>query len=147
MLQAEPQQVSTLSWLLQSGGLPPLVLGLVFALIGIVFIIRPNRAASLILAFLSLVPAIFGLIAVYSAATAYAKMAASSTMPKPSEFAELTGLAMSSSFCGLLGTLLSVFIAVLAMSRANIPQQLQVNDSAVANNSGAVPSLMAEDCR
>ena len=115
---AQPQQIPTIVWLLNSGGFAPLAFGLVLAIIGIVLIIRPNRMASAILAFVSLLPAIVGLIVVYAAAANFAEMAVSPTPPKPAEFAALTGRAMSSSFCGLLGTILPVFTAVLALSRA-----------------------------
>jgi len=117
--EVEPPQIPTIIWLLQSGGLAPLAMGFVVAVLGIFFVIRPNHTASMILAFLSLLPAVFGLVAVYSAATAYGDMAKLPTMPKPSEFATLTGQAMGSSFCGLLGTILPIFVAILAMSRSS----------------------------
>ena len=111
----EPQQILTIIWLLTSGGLKLLALGLILAGIGLVLLIRPHRLASTILAFLTFLPVVVGAITVYSAASDYAEMAASPTTPKPSEFAELTGRAMSSSFCALLGTALAVFFAVLVL--------------------------------
>jgi purine-cytosine permease-like protein len=135
MPEAQPQQIPTIVWLLKSGGVAPLALGLILAVIGIVLVIRPNRTASAILAFLSLLPAIFGLIVVYSAAADYAQMAVSPTPPKPAEFAAITGRAMSYSFCGLLGTILPVFIVVLALSRAC----KSVNALDVGTKSGSVP--------
>ena len=117
MPEAQPQQIPTIVWLLQPGGIAPLALGLILALVGMVFVIRPNRSSSMILAFLSLLPAIIGLIVVYAAAAEYAEMARSRIGPKPAEFARLTGRAMGSSFCGLLGTILSVFVAILALAR------------------------------
>ena len=117
MPESQPQQISTIVWLLQSGGIAPLALGLILAFVGIVFVIRPNRTWSMTLAFLSLLPAIVGLIVVYSAAADYAEMARSPNAPRPAEFARLTGRAMGSSFCGLLGTILPVFVAILALAR------------------------------
>lgn len=110
-------QIQLIVWLLKSGGFTPLALGLVLAAIGIVLLNRPNRTASTILAFLSLLPAFVGLIVVYSAAVDFAEMATSPNLPKPSEYAHIIGHAMSNSFCGLLGTILPVFFAVLALSR------------------------------
>lgn len=118
MPEAEPHQVSTIVWLLQSGGFVPLVVGLVVALIGIVPLIRPSAAAAAFVGLLALLPAIFGLISVYYAASEYAEMAASPIPPKPAEFAAITGRAMSSSFCALLGTLLAVVVALMAMWRS-----------------------------
>jgi len=65
MQEAEPRPSPTLAWLLMSGGLAPLALGIILALVGTFFVIRPKRLASMILGFLSLSPGIFGLIAVY----------------------------------------------------------------------------------
>jgi hypothetical protein len=118
MPEAQPQQIPTIGWLLQSGGLAPLAFGLILAVVGLIFVIRPNRTAGLMIAVLSLLPAIFGLVVVYSAAVDYVEMAASPRVPKPSEFAEITGRAMGSSFCALLGTIVPLFVAVLAQSRA-----------------------------
>ena len=47
----EPQQILTIIWLLTSGGLKLLALGLILAGIGLVLLIRPHRLASTILAF------------------------------------------------------------------------------------------------
>ncbi len=134
MPEAQSQQIPTILWLLKSGGFAPLALGLILSVIGIVLVIRPNRTASTILAFLSLLPGILGLIFVYSAATDYAEMAVSPRVPKPADFAAITGRAMSFSFCGLLGTILPIFVAVLALSRASN----SVNALHVGTQSGPV---------
>jgi hypothetical protein len=118
MPEAQPHQIPTIVWLLQSGGLAPLAFGVILAVVGIVFVIRPNRTGSLVFAVISLLPAIFGLVVVYSAAADYVEMAPSATAPKPAELARITGQAMGSSFFGLLGTIIPVFVAVLALSRA-----------------------------
>ncbi len=118
MPEPHTQQVPTLVWLLQSGGLAPLALGLVLAAIAIIFVVRPNRKASLILAFLALLPAIFALVVVYSATAEFNEMAMSPTPPQPAEFARITSRAMGSSFCGLLGTVLPAFVALLGLLRA-----------------------------
>jgi hypothetical protein len=118
MLDAEPQQISTIAWLLQSGGLIALVWGLIIATIGIIPLIRPSITASVLLGVLSLLPAIFGAGAVYFAAAEYVDMAASATPPKPAEFSAITGRAMSYSFCALLGTLLAVSVTALSMWRS-----------------------------
>ena len=120
MQEAQPQQTLVIVWLLNSGGFSLLVLGLMFAVAGIVLLIWPSRALSMILAFLSTLPAVIALIAVYTASSKYAEMASASTAPKPAEFAAITGKALSFGFCGLLGTLLSTIFAVLALARANL---------------------------
>ena len=119
MSEAQPQSIPTILWLLQSGGVALLALGLVLALIGIVLVIRPNRTASTLLAFLSLLPAALGLIVIYSAAATYGEMARSPSPPRPAEFAAVTCRAMSYSFCGLLGAILPLFVAVLALLRGS----------------------------
>ena len=119
MSEVQPRSIPTLLWLLQSGGFALLALGFFVALIGIVLVIRPNRTATTAMAFLSLIPAILGLILIYSAATAYCEMAASPTPPKPAEFSAVTGRAMSYSFCGLLGATLPIFVACLALLRGS----------------------------
>jgi hypothetical protein len=111
-------QSSVLVWLVRSGGWPLLLLGLVFAAVGVLLmVIRPSRVAVVVHALLSLLPALIGLFAVYAAASDYSGLASSPSPPKPTEFAEVTGRAMSFSFFGLLGTLLASFFAVLALSR------------------------------
>lgn len=116
MADNNPPQIPTIVWLLQSGSATPLVVGLMLAVVGMFLVIRPNRTLSLVLAIISLSPAIVGLIAVYVAAGDYLQLAHSSENPKPAEFAVLTGRAMGSSFWGLLGTLVSVFPATLALA-------------------------------
>ena len=95
MPEAETQQIPTIIWLLQSGGWAPLAWGFIVALIGIVPIVRPKLNASIFVGILSLTPLIIGLFTVYFAASEFAEMAASTTPPKPAEFAEVTGRAMS----------------------------------------------------
>lgn len=121
MPEFQPQQTSTIVWLLLSGGIVPLAFGLTLALFAIVFVIWPNRTASMIVAFLSMFPAIIGLIVVYSAAAEYTELTASPLAPKPAEIATLTARAMGSSFNGLLGTILPVFTALLALVRTARP--------------------------
>lgn len=96
----------------------PLTLGSIVAVVGVICVVKPSRLASLIVALLSLLPAVCGMVVVYAAAVDYAQVAASPTPPKPAEFARLTGRAMGSSFFGLLGTVVPMFVAVLALSRA-----------------------------
>ena len=117
MPDAQPQQISALVWMLQSGGLTLLALGLLLALVGIVLVFQPSRKGSEMLIFLSLLPGMIGMVLVYSAAADYVEMAASPVTPKPAELAQITGRAMSNSFCGLLATILPVFIAAMAISR------------------------------
>lgn len=117
MLEAQPQQIPTIVWLLQSGGIVPLAFGLILLLFAIVYGIWPNRTASMILVFMSMFPAIIGLGVVYSTAAEYVEMTASPVAPKPAELATLTARAMGSSFSGLLGTILPVFTAFLALAR------------------------------
>jgi hypothetical protein len=119
----EPQQISTLVWLFRSGGLVLLVWGIISALLAIVPVVRPNRKASLIVGLLALLPVIAALFSVYFAAAEYASMAAAPVPPKPTEFAQVTGLAMSRSFFGLLGSLLAMSTALVAIVRSTAPKQ------------------------
>ena len=113
-----PQPPSMFVKLLQSGAVEPLALGLVLFAAGIVLIVRPNRRVSTVVAILSLLPAVIGLIIVCTAAVDYTILAQSKTSPRPSEFAEYTVRAFSSSFGGVLGTLLSVPVSLAALLRA-----------------------------
>jgi hypothetical protein len=118
MPDAQLQQVPTIVWLLHSGGVLPLAVGLTLAVIAVFFVIKPSRAASNALAFLSIFPAIISLVVVYSAAVDFADLAASPQARKPAEFAMITGRAMGSSFSGLVATILSMFTASLAVARS-----------------------------
>ena len=115
----QPPQLSTLFWLLNSGGAILLVPGVILAVVGMVVLVRPNRTASFVLAILSLLLAIVAMLAVYSAAVQYMAMATAEDVPKPVEFAETTARAMSYSFCGLAATFVSMFVAVLGLLRAS----------------------------
>ncbi|KAA5543147.1 hypothetical protein FYK55_12755 [Roseiconus nitratireducens] len=121
MPDAQYEQTNTFFWLLSAGGLPLLGLGLLLAAIGIVLIIWPLRRASFVLVLLSILPAVLGLITVYSAAVDYGEMAGLSTPPKPAEFAAATSRAMSSSFFGLLGTIVALIPSLAAVARATNP--------------------------
>ena len=118
MPDAEPQQISTLVWLFRSGGLVLLAWGVITALLAVIPVIWPNRKASLFVAVLALLPSVAGVISVYFAADAYIDMVAAPLPPKPTQFAQLTGSAMSRSFCGLLGSLFAMSVALLAIVRS-----------------------------
>lgn len=115
MPDIQPQPYPMLLLFLTSGGFAPLGLGAILAAIGIVLVIRPMRTASTILAFLSIVPAIVALPGLYFAATDFLGLPYAA---KPSYIEDVAVRALSYGVCGLLGTILSVVSAVLALLRA-----------------------------
>ncbi|PQO42973.1 hypothetical protein [Blastopirellula marina] len=122
MPDGQAQQISVLSWLLQSNySLALLGLGLILAIAGIILIIFPNRSASVVIAGLSFLPGLIGLVMVYSAATAFSTLAGSPEPPKPTEFAKVINQALYSGFFSLIATLLAMFFSVVALVRSSRP--------------------------
>ena len=114
-----PQQMSYFGFLLRAGGLSFFLLGLALSVVGVVLIAKPKfRAGVTIYACLSPLPGLAALVASYSAYGQFSAMATSSVAPKPAEIAAVTGYAMSSGFFGILGTILPMAVAILAMSRS-----------------------------
>ncbi|MEZ6057004.1 MAG: hypothetical protein R3C01_09900 [Planctomycetaceae bacterium] len=113
------QQISTFAWLLRSGGVWPLGLGMLLAVVGIVLVFKRSITATKILGFASLLPAIIGLICVYMAADDFGELASSERPFKPNDLARIVGRGMSYGFFGLLGTILSMFFAAVAFARHN----------------------------
>ncbi len=118
MQEVQPSVQPLIVFLLTGGGFPLLAWGLAVAAVGLVLLFRPSRNAGIVVLVLALVPALLGLIAVYSAAGDYTQLAVASEPPKPSEFASVTGRALSHAFCGLLGTFAGGLVGVLALGRA-----------------------------
>ncbi len=117
--------MSDLEFLLRSGGLSLLGLGLLLALCGGYFIVRPQYGSALMIyALATLLPATLALLAIYSACGQFTAMGKAEVSPKPAEFASVVGYAMSSGFFGILGTLLPTVMAWIAFSRAAKQQRV-----------------------
>ncbi|MAG94334.1 MAG: hypothetical protein CMJ48_11360 [Planctomycetaceae bacterium] len=116
--EAELQQVSNIAFLLRAGGIPFLALGLFLCIFGVVLAARPtNRVAITVYAFLSLLPGLFAMFAVYAACGEFGDMAVSPGPTKPSVIVSVAGRAMSYGFFGLLGTILPTILAIIAFAR------------------------------
>ena len=111
-------QISTFGWLLRSASLWPAVFGILIAGLGIFCFVRPNRKLSLVVIFLSLVPALVGMPLVYSSAKEFTKLSSAETPPKPSEFVEAVGSGLGTGLFSLFGTALPVYVASLALLRS-----------------------------
>ena len=111
-------QISTFGWLLRSASLWPAVFGILIAGLGIFCFVRPNRKLSLVVIFLSLVPALVGMPLVYSSAKEFTKLASAETPPKPSEIVESVGSGLGTGLFSLFGTALPVYVASLALLRS-----------------------------
>ena len=111
-------QISTFGWLFRSATLWPAVFGILIAGLGIYCFIRPNRKLSLLVIFLSLVPALVGMPLVYSSAKEFTKLSSAETPPKPSEIVESVGSGLGTGVFSLFGTALPVYVASLALLRS-----------------------------
>ena len=115
---APQPQVTVINFLLHNGGLPYLGLGMFLSLIGVALVIIPkNRLAIIIYAFVSLLPGILAMFAIYSTFADFSSMALSATAPEPTEFAAVTARAISCGLMGILGTILPTVLAIIAFSR------------------------------
>jgi|GEM_PF-3495779 hypothetical protein len=113
------QQLSYFGFLFRAGGLSYLLLGLALSVVGVALIAKPRfPLGTKIYACLSPLPGLAALLATYSAYGQFSAMAMSSTAPKPAEIATVAGYAMSSGFFGILGTILPMAIAMVAISRS-----------------------------
>ena len=133
MQEVQPQIFPILAELLKSGGLVLLTLGFILAAIGIVALIQPKRTPSTILAFLSLLPSVLGLVAVYSAAIDLHQLYGLQSSPKPSHIGEIASRALSYGFCGFLGTIVPMAFAILALLRAQ--KSFGVSDAVIGTAS------------
>ncbi len=125
------QQLSEIPFLLRAGGNYLLFLGVVLALWGLVNVLIPRmRALILMQSLLSLLPGLLAMMAIYSACTELAVLAASPTLPKPADLAQLAGYAMSCGFWGLAGTMVPMTLGLLALWRAGGPSDLDVLSTA-----------------
>lgn len=112
------QSISMVAFLLRAGWLPILSSGLVFSVWGIINLVRSSSPHQVLLQSLfSLLPGIMGIIAIYSAYVDLARMATMTTAPKPTEFASVTGSAVSSGIFGIAGSIIPLTLGVFAMWR------------------------------
>ena len=116
--EAEVVRISDFAFLLQAGGAPLLALGAGLAIWGFVNLLWPrNRHLILLQSLASLVVGIGAAVAVYGACHDFAELASLPNPPKPKEFAEAVGRAMSYSFCGLLATVTPLLLGAVAAWR------------------------------
>lgn len=121
-IETDAPQMSTIVYLLRSGGSPFLAFGLLLAIAGIVLIlIRPSRTLVLIYAVVSLIPGLLAMVAVFGACSEFIEMSGSPQLLKPTDFANVAGRGMSCGFFGLFSTLISSLLAALAFFRAPRP--------------------------
>lgn len=121
--EAPAKLMSTIEYLLGAGGLPLLLIGLVLSVVGLLMVTRPvNRRAIAIYAILSLLPGVLAAYAIYSGCVEFREMAtatATAELPKPSDFADVAGRAMSNGFWGTIGMILPSLLAIIAFARAS----------------------------
>lgn len=91
---------------------------MLIACLGVYCFIRPNRKLSLVVIFLSLVPALIGMPLVYSSAKAFTKSASAEIPPKPSEIFEPVGAGLGTGLFSLFGTALPIYVGSLALLRS-----------------------------
>lgn len=118
-MDAQVQQISNLAFLLRSGGLPFVAIGLALGIVGLIFVIKPRGQWTVaIYAFASLLPGLFAMLSVYSSCSEFAALASGPEVPKPAELFGTIGRAMGCSFYGLLGTVIPMLLAIIAFLRA-----------------------------
>jgi hypothetical protein len=119
-IEAQVQQMSNLTYLLQAGGLPFLVMGVIMGIVGLILLLKPRRTVTAaIYAFVSLLPGVIALISVYTACSEFVEMGSSPAPPKPAELFGVIGRAMGRCFYGLLATLIPMLLAIIAFIRAS----------------------------
>ena len=112
------QQISKLALLLSGGGLPYLVLGLVFALIGVAIAIgRGPRRAAVVVMWMSPLTGIVTMCALYLAFAQLIELETISPTPKPSAFGSVSFYALSAGILGMLGTIAAMSSAFAALYR------------------------------
>ena len=111
-------QQSTFAWLFSTASLVPVVTGLVVAGIGLVFFVRPSRRGSLLAAFLSLAPALIGMLMVYTAAKDFKELASDDSVVKPSAIVQCVGRGIGNGLFSLFGTSIAMYVALLALLRS-----------------------------
>lgn len=127
--QAPIQQASDLAILLMSDGIPFLALGLAFAFAGVAIAVRRGpRLTVVIFMWISPLPGIVTMCAIYSAFTQLIEMDTISPAPKPSAFGSLTYYAVSAGVLGMFGTVASMSAALAALARSSTRR----TDSSVA---------------
>lgn len=112
------EKVSTFAWLYSNASLFPAIVGLGVALIGLVFFVRPSRRGSIISAFLALIPAMMGMLMVYSIAKDFVEIAQGDSVVKPSAMAQCVGRGFGTALSSLFGTSLALYVSLLALLRS-----------------------------
>ena len=121
--EEQVQQVSVFVFLLRGAGMPLMAwilgFGVVFSIWGFINVVR-ERSPGLIFAqsILSLTPAIFAAIAIYSAAGEFTTMATSADPPKPADIARVISYAMSCGFFGIITTVPAVLLGLVAFRKS-----------------------------
>jgi hypothetical protein len=111
-------QQSTFAWLFSNASLVPAALGVGAAVIGLIFFVRPSRRGSLLAAFLSLAPAILGMLMVYSAAKDFRELASDDSVVKPSAIVQCVGRGVGTGLFSLFGASIAMYVALLALLRS-----------------------------
>lgn len=110
--------LSPIRYLLIAGGAPLVAFGIVMTIWGVINVLRP-RSAGLICAqsLVSMIPGAIAVVAIYLSSIRFQEMAGAPSLPKPTEFATVTGQAMSFGFLGLVTTMIPVFLGICAFFR------------------------------
>lgn len=119
LLFAQAQRYPLLLWFLQSNySIALLVMAVSITFLGLFLCVRPNRTASIALAFATLVPGVIAAGLVLAAGSNFSKLASSPTVPEPTEMAAVINMALSSGFYGLVATLIPMLIAIVSLVRS-----------------------------
>ncbi|MCH1495180.1 MAG: hypothetical protein L7U72_08125 [Rubripirellula sp.] len=128
-------QQSTFAWLFSNASLVPAALGVGAAVIGLIFFVRPSRRGSLVAAFLSLAPAIVGMLMVYSAAKDFKELATDDSVVKPGAIVQCVGRGIGTGLFSLFGASIAMYVALLALLRSW--KRNRTTDSPVRTEMGA----------
>lgn len=117
-IEPSQQVLSPLRYLFLTGGISLTAIGAVMTIWGVINVWRPRRAGLICAqSLLSLIPGAIAVVAIYLNCVRFQEMAGASSIPKPGEFAEVTGQAMSFGFFGLVSTMVPVFLGMCAFYR------------------------------
>ncbi len=126
-----PSPISNTLWLITSGGMPLLVLGIILANVSLVFWIFPHRTLSLLAAILSVLPAVLAMFVLCTAVDEVSSI----NMPNTSrmQISEFVGETVSYAFCGTLGSTIAMLTSIAALRRSFLTRNVSEGPKTTGN--------------
>lgn len=120
MPPAQPQQLSSFSFLARNSPVAVIAVGLILILVGAFLVVASkSRNAALLFAFFSPLPGIFALFTIMSAFRQLTQWATSSVAPRPAEFMGATSAGIAAGVFGIAATIVTMGLAITAVVRSH----------------------------